>query len=79
MLFAALKERVSMWCVLRSDFDPFDARMMSVRYLQRDTLRSFLGVGPDRECKIKILKVIWLYYDAPVPVCEIHRNVSAEY
>lgn len=43
-----------MWCVLGSDFYPFDARMMSVRYLQRGTLRSFIGVRPDKEVKMKM-------------------------
>lgn len=43
-----------MWCVLGSDFDPFDARMMSVTYLQRGTLRSFTGVRPDKDGIIKI-------------------------
>lgn len=50
-----------MWCVLGSDFYSFDARMMSVRYLQRSTLRSFIGVGPDREGNIKLYKVLWRY------------------
>lgn len=58
MLFAVSKgvHEGVVWCVLGSDFDPFDARMMSVRYLQRCTLRSFIGVGPDREGNIKCKK-----------------------
>lgn len=51
-----------MWSVLGSDFHPFDAKMMSGRYHPRGTLRSFIGVGPDKGGKIKKLNVLWRHF-----------------
>lgn len=52
--------------VLGSDFYSFDITMMSVRCLQKGSLRSFLGISPESHCKMKSfsLRGLIVVYDA---------------